>query len=175
MFTTKWQLEKLLELHHILVEVLVEVAEDPHTPTNVLKKLAKNTDDWIAGCATMNPSTPSSIIEERLKRYCGVGGEEDEERIHMVGNPSLRLQVVRRLVSEDPAPEVREMAIMILAKRVANRSNVSSEQLWEVFKIINTFKERRGNAGIRIRNGKKALLDHPKFPHKRLKRQKKRK
>ena len=161
------QLDKLIQLYEMLEELLVDVAEDQATPAKTLVKLAALTEGGIVEAVHMHPNTPSRIIEKRLAISFGVGGFEEESRIHMVGNPALRLQIVRQLATKDPAPEVRDMSGMVLAQRVTIQSNTTASQLWKIFNLVLENARLVGN-NHRFDIAKDALFAHPNFPHEKL-------
>lgn len=101
---------KLLQKHEVLVNQLDMIAQDKRTPRSVLEKLSKLTECQVTTSVMMNPNTPSRILEKELKARPGVGGTDEEARIHISYNPSLSMTALRHLASNDPAPAVRSAA-----------------------------------------------------------------
>jgi hypothetical protein len=63
----------------------------------------------------LNPHTPSRILEKELKLRSGVGGTDEEARIHICYNPALRTIVLKKLIKSDPSPAVRAAGRRALA------------------------------------------------------------
>ncbi len=167
----KSELNKLIKEYNNVVEVLVGIAESLETDGDSLTKLSKLTDGWIQSAVDMNPNTPSKVIEKSLRRHCGVGGEDDEARIHIVYNPKLRLQVLKKVAKEDCSEEVREAALTALAIRTSKNSKAKADELLKLYKAVDKSKSVSG--GRRQKTAKEALLKHPKFPLDKIKKKRK--
>ncbi len=107
----------LLTNYEKLIDQLERIAQDARTPSSVLEKLSRLTDCQITASVMLNPSTPSHILEKELRMRPGVGGTDEEARIHICYNPALRLSTLKALIKKDPAPTVRAAAKRALAIR----------------------------------------------------------
>jgi len=65
----------------------------------------------------LNPNTPTRILEKKLKLRSGIGGTDEEARIHICYNPALRLTALKKLTKSDPSPAVRAAGRRALAMR----------------------------------------------------------
>jgi hypothetical protein len=111
------EIRKLLKKFEDLVDQLDTIAQDQRTPRSVLEKLSRLSESQVATSVMMNPSTPSRILEKELKLRPGVGGTDEEARIHISYNPSLSVTILKQLAVKDPAPAVRSSARRALRLR----------------------------------------------------------
>ncbi len=158
----KQAIKTLLQQHEDLVEQLVAIAEDPRSSAETLRNLSKVTDNWIIASVSTNPATPSDVLEWQLRM---ADGSDAEMRIHIAGNPALRLEVLRRLVKVDPSSEVRGAALLVLSKRISARSDVTASQLWGLYGSLAKLGKKAANRASHI---KEVLFRHPKFPYGKL-------
>lgn len=161
-------LPKLIKIYEELVSILVDIAEDPDMDANSLRKLSKLTDDWVETCVSLHPRTPSKVLEKMLALHSPVGGVDEEWRIHIVGNPALRLKVLKEAIEQDPSLHVREAALTALAKRMARSPKASAKELLKVYREIERSKSL--SKGMRQKVAMQALLKHPGFPKDKVKR-----
>ena len=110
-------IKKLLTIYEEIVDRLGAVAQNKRTPPGILEKLSKLTDSQITTNVMLNPNTHSRVLENELKMRSGVGGTDEEARIHISYNPSLRIMIVKKLIKSDPSPAVRAAARRALARR----------------------------------------------------------
>jgi len=162
----KQQLDKLIRIYELLVDVLDGIGEDPKTNPHTLTKLSAVTDARVQASVALNPSTPGRILQKMLKLHPGCGGEDEEWRIHIVGNPALPLRTLRWVVDNDQSPDVREAALTALAIRTSKSSKVTSRDLLKLYTRID--KTETVSDGRRQRAAKNSLLKNPKFPKWRL-------
>ena len=159
----------LLKQYEALVEQLVTIAEGAQTTAATLRKLSHVTDGWITTCVSLNPNTPSDVLEKQLKSAPGADGTDVETRIHIAGNPALREKIVRAILVNDPSLDVRGAALLALAKRVTTRTDVTASQLWGLYGCALKFEMHSVKRASGIKN---VLLRHPRFPHGKLKKKK---
>jgi hypothetical protein len=109
--------KKLLTMYEKLIDRLDGVAQNQLTPSGILEKLSTLTDSQVTASVMLNPNTPSYILEKELKLRTGIGGTDDEARIHICYNPALRLAVLKKLTKGDPSSAVRAAGRRALAIR----------------------------------------------------------
>ncbi len=112
----------LLKKYEDLVDRLDMIAQDQRTPRSVLEKLSRLTESQVMTSVMMNPNTPSRILENELKLRPGVGGTDEETRIHISYNPSLSVTILKQLAANDPAVAVRSAARRALRSRKKSKS-----------------------------------------------------
>lgn len=166
----QYQVRRLIILYKDLTDHLISITEDSGTSSSTLEKLATLGNSSISGMVDLNPNTSWRLLEKRLEMLTKrVGKDEGEEsRIHIVGNPSLRLSRLRQSALNDPSPEVRSMAWMMMAKRLALRAQATASQLLELYGQLGKNVPKTRSCTIRIKKGKCYLLQHPQFPHEKL-------
>ena len=113
---------KLLANYEKLIDQLERLAQNPGTSPSIIEKLSSLTDSQVTASVMLNPSTPSRILEKELRLRSGVGGTDEEARIHICYNPALRLTVLKALAARDPSPAVREAGRRALAMRAERRN-----------------------------------------------------
>ena len=155
----KISLNKLIQKYRILVQKLVSIVENAETDAVALMRLSQINDPEIQGSISLNPNTPSKVLENWLSVHNGIGGTDTEWRIHIVYNPSLRLDVLKQIIKKDKSKEVKEAALAALALRISRNSKATSEELLRVYKLIgkNINNRKRKKAAM------EALKKHPKF------------
>ena len=116
----KKMINKLIKIHENLVSIINDIAESPETSSTTLRKLSELSDSYIASTVSMNPNTPSGILENWLKMHSGNGGTDEQTRIHIVYNPALRLEVLKEVIEKDDSTVVQEAALLALAIRTTN-------------------------------------------------------
>lgn len=114
-------IEKLLTIYEETLDRLERVAQNQRTPPNVLEKLSTLTDSQVTASVMLNPNTPSRILEKELKFRSGIGGTDEEARIHICYNSALRITVLKKLIKSDPSPAVRAAGRRALAMRKKKR------------------------------------------------------
>lgn len=167
MVIKKRYLDKLIKIHEQLVSILADVAEESETDPDALKKLSMLSDSWVLTCVSLHPKTSSKILEKMLARHSPNAGEDEQWRVHIVGNPALRLSVLQQRSENDPSPDVREAALTALAKRMAQSPNVTAKELFKLYTALS--KTRSVSRGKRQKAAREALLKHPKFPRNKVK------
>lgn len=112
-------IRNILKKYEELVNELDIIAQDQRTPCSVLEKLSRLSESQVTTSVMMNPNTPSRILEKELKLRPGVGGTDEEARVHISYNPSLSVTILKQLAVNDPAPAVRSSARRALRLRKA--------------------------------------------------------
>ncbi len=91
--------------HPIMTELLVElsevedmgsrwaVAKNPHTPVEVLTKLAKDEVNLVRALVATNPNTPSSVLQTLF-------GDEKIVRDGLSGNPNTPTKILKTLADD---------------------------------------------------------------------------
>lgn len=161
-------LNSLIRLSEQVLETLVTVAEDPEAAPAALVKLAKIADPHVQAAVSMNPRTPSKILEKMLTAHRHGGSHDLERRIHILGNPALRTTVLEGVMNNDPSAEIREAALYFWALRMATDQQSSAEQLWGAYYLVKDTRKMR--SAKRREAAKCALRRHPEFPKDRSKR-----
>jgi hypothetical protein len=113
-------IKKLLTTYEELIDRLDGVAQDQRTPPGILEKLSALRESQVTASVMLNPHTPTRILEKELKLRSGVGGTDEEARIHISYNPALRIMVLKKLIKSDPSPAVRAAGRRALAMRKKN-------------------------------------------------------
>lgn len=158
-------INKLIDIHEKLIFVLNDIAENRETDPTVIKKLSELNNSYIAASISMNPNTPSTILEDWLKIHSGKGGTDEEIRIHIVYNPSLSLNILNNIINKDNSTSVQEAALLALAKRTVDNINTTPDDLYKVYARIIGKKFKNSK---RMKSASEILLRHPKFPSKRI-------
>lgn len=114
---------KLIRKHENMVKRLDMIAQDEGTPCSVLERLSRLTESQVTTSIMLNPSTPSRVLERELKLRSGVGGTDEEARIHISYNPSLRMKILKQLETSDSAPAVKSAARRALKLRIKTLSS----------------------------------------------------
>lgn len=140
------RIESLIRLHERAVERLSKIAETANTETTALESLSRVQDPRVEAAVSMNPRTSSVVLEKMLARFCGVGGEDDERRIHIVWNPSLRLSVLKNCCLKDPSLEVRQAAIASLVRRLAVLPGTKASELQTLHSLLGGTTRRSAKA-----------------------------
>jgi hypothetical protein len=109
--------EILINRYERLVEQLDNIAADPGTEKRLLKRLSTLTDEQIRTSVCLNRNTPSNVLIKFLKYHPGLGGTDEESRLHICYNPSLPLSSLKKLMLSDVSLVVRNAAKKALAKR----------------------------------------------------------
>ncbi|MCP4344297.1 MAG: hypothetical protein GY795_02075 [Desulfobacterales bacterium] len=130
--------DNLIDDYNNLIEKLYDIASNSETDSDLLYKLSELTESYILSGVITNPNTPSNLLEKMLKTYCGIGGMDEEIRIHIVNNPSLRQDVLKLIIKEEISESVREAALMSLAKRISLNPKANSSELIDIYKKIVT-------------------------------------
>lgn len=152
---------QLLKIHESTQELLVELAEDPNADKKLLRKLFELDHLYLQTAIILNPNTPSELLEEHLEVHSDNNQNNNEERIHIACNPSLRQSVLERIIENDPSEEVREAALTAWAIRIGKNPKSTIKELSGAFEKINTYKFRwKGRREI----AQKELFSHKKFP-----------
>jgi len=110
-------IDELIERHHDILEELYQIATDEKSEAAILKKLSYMSDSYILVGLSLNPSTPPEVLQRFIDLYPGVGGTDEEMRIHVVSNVSLPKETLRHLFLNDKSDAVREAADRALANR----------------------------------------------------------
>lgn len=152
-------IEPLLEDHERIVEQLYEIASDLHTEPDVLRQLSIVTDSYILNAVLCNPNTPNDVFNRALREYCGVGGNDDEIRIHIACNSGLEINDLKRIVDEDLSTEVREAALTAYIKRITMDSDATHKKISELYDYaMNTITDKN-----RLSIAIESLKKHPHF------------
>ena len=110
-------INELINKYDELISELSNIAESEDTTAEDLLIISSVDDRYIQTCVITNPNTPSSYLEKSLDMYCGVGGIDEEIRIHIIHNPSLSRKSLLKISKEDPSYRIREIASSILLNR----------------------------------------------------------
>jgi hypothetical protein len=121
------EINELIRNYEKIVESLYNIATDPKTDRKTLTRLSVLSDSYIQSGIIFNPNVSSNILERMLDLHSGVGGTDEERRIHIVYNPALREVILRRVIEKDKSSRVREAALSALDKRMAINNNAGLE------------------------------------------------
>lgn len=92
------------------------VAKNPHTPSDVLERLAKDEVNLVRALVATNPGTPSPVLEKLFS-------DEKIVRDGLSGNPSTPMKILKILVND---------ADKMVRMRLAENPAVSNEILNEL-------------------------------------------
>ena len=151
---------KLIKSFNLLYDVLEEIADDKNLDPRILTKLYKEAGWHFYGTLAFNPNTPVNILEEMLERT------ESESRKHILCNPNLPLGVIRKQIKNEFEEDVREVAMLMLAKRLLGGGGGSPNELLKFYdKIENTEYSDETLKEPTL----SAILKNPKFPKEKRK------
>ncbi len=159
--------DKLIEIYEDISVIMQGIAESVETDGKTLSKLATAVSG-IEASIEQNPNTPNHILEKWLKRF---EGEDEEHRGHIVGNPSLDIRRLKKTVQHDQSVYVREKALLALAKRAADRPQVSTKELLSLYQSVQKIRTPMINDLRSV--VLTALIKHPRFPNKKRNRPRK--
>lgn len=106
--------DKLIEDYWSVSEELYSIASSEETSANEFQKLSEMNDVYVLTAVALNPKTPVEILKRFYERYSGLGGTDEEMRIHIVNNPALTEELLRKYSKDDKSEMVRNAAIEAL-------------------------------------------------------------
>lgn len=109
--------DKLIKRYWSLSEKLYDIASDPKTSAAELKQLSKLSDQYILTAVALNPKTPVSLLERLYEHYSGVGGTDEEMRVHIVNNPALTTKLLKKYAKGDASEVVQHAAAVALGRK----------------------------------------------------------
>ena len=109
--------DKLIEEYWSVSEELYGIASSGETSVNEFEKLSEMNDAYILTAVALNPRTPVEILKKFYERYPGVGGTDEEMRIHIVNNPALTEELLRKYSMDDKSEMVKNAAIEALKRK----------------------------------------------------------
>ena len=110
-------IETLIKQYNIISSKIAKIAESKDTTADVLSKISRIEDCYIQTCIMTNPNTPNSILVKILDIHVGVGGVDEEIRIHIVANPALKIDVLKNVIASDPSERVKAAATAAFSRR----------------------------------------------------------
>lgn len=108
---------KLIEKYLSLSEVLYDIASSQKTSPAELKQLSEVSDVYILTAVALNPNTPVKLLKHFYEHYSGVGGTDEEMRIHVVSNPALTNKLLKKYVKNDKSKMVQDAAAEALKRK----------------------------------------------------------
>lgn len=109
--------DKLIKQYWSLSEKLYDIASDPKTSAAELKQLAELNDEYILTAVALNPKTPVNLLERFYEHYSGVGGTDEEMRVHIVNNPALTDKLLKKYAKNDASEMVQNAAAVALERK----------------------------------------------------------
>lgn len=109
--------ENLIEKYWSISEKLYNIASSGKTSADEFKKLSEMNDSYILTGIALNPNTPIDILKNFYERYSGLGGTDEEMRIHIVNNPALTEELLRKYAKDDKSEMVRNAATEALKRK----------------------------------------------------------
>lgn len=122
---------KLIRIYETVEEILSRIAEEESTNKQILAQLSKLHTGIIITPVALNPNTPDEILINLLLR--SEGGDE-ETRVHILSNPSLKINSLKKIIKEDPSEYVSTFAVEVLLKRLEEVN--SSKEISEFLNLI---------------------------------------
>jgi len=116
-----------MDLKNMTTNEKAKLAENPSTPLDILRKLAKDKDSWrVRTNVARNPSTPIAVLHDLAKdEYSGV-------RMYVALNPSISLDILRKLAKD---------VNFVVRRYVAKNPKVSSKLLVMLFEYEKSLRE----------------------------------
>jgi hypothetical protein len=109
--------DKLIKKYLSLSEELYDIASSQKTSPNELKQLSEVSDVYILTAVALNPKTPVKVLKKLYEHYSGVGGTDEEMRIHVVSNPALTKKLLRKYVKDNDSKMVQDAAVDALKRK----------------------------------------------------------
>lgn len=103
-------ISKLITKYLALSEELYDIASNINTEPKVLEELATLSDSYILTAIAVNPNTPVKILKNIYQHYTGVGGTDEEMRVHIVNNVAMTAKSLKKYADVDESEVVREAA-----------------------------------------------------------------
>ncbi len=110
--------DKLLEEYWSVSEELYGIASSEETSANEFQKLSEMNDVYVLTAVALNPKTPVEILKRFYERYSGVGGTDEEMRIHIVNNPALTNKLLEDYSKNDKSVVVQQAAAKALERKI---------------------------------------------------------
>lgn len=112
-------ISKLITKYLKLSEELYDIASNIKTDPKVLEELATVSDSYILTAIALNPSTPVKILKKLYQHYTGVGGTDEEMRVHIVNNVALTAKSLKKFADADESEIVRKAAKRALKRKTS--------------------------------------------------------
>lgn len=109
--------DKLIKEYWHISEELYSIASSKETSANELQKLSEMNDVYVLTAVALNHKTPVDILNKFYERYSGVGGTDEEMRIHIVNNPALTEELLIKYAKYDKSKIVRNAATEALKRK----------------------------------------------------------
>lgn len=107
----------LIEKYLSVSEELYSIASSEKTSAAEFEKLSELNDVYVLTAVALNPRTPVEILKKFYERYSGIGGTDEEMRIHIVNNPALTEKLLRKYSKDDKSEMVQNAALEALKRK----------------------------------------------------------
>ncbi|HID70819.1 MAG TPA: hypothetical protein EYP35_10295 [Desulfobacterales bacterium] len=98
---------KLIEQYWSLSELLYDIASNPKTSSIDLEQLAKLNDEYVLTAVALNPKTPVKLLKKFYEHYSGIGGTDEEMRVHIINNPAVTTKLLKKYAKNDESEMVK--------------------------------------------------------------------
>jgi hypothetical protein len=109
--------DNLIKQYWNISEELYNIASGEKATAAEFEKLSELNDTYTLTAVALNPRTPVEILQKFYIRYPGIGGNDEEMRIHIVNNPALTEELLRQYSTEDKSDIVKNAALEALKRR----------------------------------------------------------
>jgi len=105
---------ELIKKYLALLDELYKLASSTETSSKVLEKLSSLSDSYILTAIALNPNTPAKVLNKLYNHHPGIGGTDEEMRIHIICNAALPAKYLKQFAETDESEVVRKVAIRAL-------------------------------------------------------------
>jgi len=112
------EIDKLIDKFLDIAEELYNFASSDDASSSDFEKLSKLSDAYILTAVALNPKTPIEILIKLYEHYDGIGGTDEEMRVHIVNNPALTNKLLEDYSENDKSVVVQKAAAKALELKI---------------------------------------------------------
>jgi hypothetical protein len=154
------EIKLLIKKYEDICSKIVNIIENSELSTKVIENLYRLQKDEINAAISMHPNATRQIIVDYIARN-NFHGDGEEARIHAIYHPNLRDSDIWDVYSSDKSEEVREAALLSLARMYGKKKTIAASKLQSLYDELKS--GIRGKKTIRSREAMKILVKHPKY------------
>ena len=150
-------IKDLINSYQDTVEELMTISSNPETNVEVLRELSYLDSSEVLASLRCNPNTPEEILVDWLNLHSGIGGIDEQIRIHIVLNPAIKMETLEKQFLEEKSYTVKDSILLAISRRILN-NDPQFEEINSLLKRINEFEKQCSSDRAKI--AKKELIQY---------------